>query len=487
MAELPDYVRERVEAITSVLMLEHPGDEQLAAAAGYCEELLRADRENAGAIFLIATVYLKAGKHGLAENLYMRALQLAPDMPEIYNNLGSIYQLEGRTAEALEAFSKTQELDPDNNEALGNLASVYVNNHTPDKAIELADRLLEREPDNNDAIWNRGLAYLEKGMWDEGWKAYRHGLNLRGTASGVRKYRDYGGLPYWDGTPDQTVIVYGEQGVGDEILGYSMLPDLIAHGVRPILETHPRLVNIARNSFDEAFPIYGTRKGEESEITWPKWHNADARIPIIGLAEYFRGGNMADWPERKPYLKPDIANKERIRRQFDERPVVGISWAGGTLPTRADLRSLSMSQIHPLLAEFQDRINWVSLQYDPAEQMGFYGPLVAGFTKDTGVNLAHDSTLINDLDICYPALLPACDLVISVNTSVVHACGAFGVPCWALTPWRAAWRYQLEGNHMPWYGGHVEVMRQDETESWTPVLNRVKQYLSDWLWELDQC
>jgi hypothetical protein len=121
---------------------------------------------------------------------------------------------------------------------------------------------------------------------------------------------------------------------------------------------------------------------------------------------------------------------------------------------------------------------WVSLQYDPADQPGMWAPIVDSFNDWAGTKLHHSELWNNDIDMCYGGLIHELDLIVSINTSLVHACGAMGVPCWTLTPSRPAWRYGLKGDSMPFYGGWVRVMRQ-QNDDWSGLLETVKGELAE--------
>jgi tetratricopeptide (TPR) repeat protein len=450
-----------------------------------CEYVLTLDRDNPGILFMVASTYMREGRYALAECWFRYALVHDPKMAPIWCNLGYCYQGEGRNEEAFKCFEKAVELDPSEASYLNNLATNYVNNGTPDDAIERCNKALKLDPANSDALWNRSLAYLEKGMWVEGWEGYKAGLKgSEETQSSqkrkVRFYPEHKDLPYWDGTGGQSVVVYGEQGVGDELLASSMLEDA-ANVTNLVYEAHPRLVNIMRHNFGNRFPVYGTRKISTDQVCWPMWQRIDAKIPILGLGEHFRKKDE-DFP-RKVYLKPFDSLVDKYKEKLaamGDRPKIGFSWKGGGVVTRHDLRSIGLGDWTDLIKDFD--ADWISLQYDGADRQGWNTPIVAEFEKETGLCINHWPEVVNDLDECYAGLINALDLVISVNTSVVHACGAFGVPTWVLTPSRPAWRYNIEGEHMIWYSDHMRQIRQVD-DDWDGVFKTVRERLNSWMQE----
>jgi tetratricopeptide (TPR) repeat protein len=475
-ASAPQWFVESVQTVQKILSTADRSQDDMAYAAHLCEQMLQFDRLNVPIIFLLGTVYMQANKTGVAECMLELCTHLDPKFAEAYNNLGFIAQIQGRWDEAQSNFERCLDLQPDNIEALSNYGSMFVNAGEPQKAIDIAQRVLAQQPDNADAAWNAALAYLELGDWKEGWSLYRKGLDLSLVSSTQRKRR-YKDLPYWDGKTVQKVVVYGEQGVGDEIMGVSMINDLIAFlGVENIiLEAHPRLYGAYRRSFP-GLTVYGTRKVEGIPV-WHKWDKPDAKIPLLGLGEYLRSTDEHFRAARKPYLSVVPSYVERFKHLLTmKKPVVGISWNGGSMQTRAMSRSMALHDFHENIIEpFKDRIQFVSLQYDPSDNPGFWDKPLSRYRKDTGIDLIHYGEVVNNLDICYGGLIHCLDLVISVNTSLVHACGAYGVECLTLTPKDVAWRYGSSGSHMPWYGTHVEVTRQTERGDWTVPVQRAHE------------
>lgn len=463
----------------------------VAEALRIFEFLVNMDRNNRGIVFFLALAHMRQRRYGMAEHLFRRSLDMATaegkSFPEAHNNLGFVMTAENRAPEAQEEFHKAIAINGEESAFYNNMATLFVNNGTPQDAIDWASKALALAPDDPDAKWNKALAQLELGQWDEAWKGYRAGLEISKWSSGRRKARQYHkeGTPLWDGTAGKTVAVYGEQGVGDEILAASMLPDL-AKVCNVIYDAHPRLVDLMRHSFGDLFPIYGTRK--VSHILWPQFHEIDAALPIMQLGEFFRCSDR-DFP-RRPYLKPYTTHVEHYRAELAKlgpKMKIGVSWKGGTVSTRHDLRSVPLDRWGPIFNAID--ADWISLQYDPAERKGLNAPIIEAFNEMSGHTLHHWPDVVNDLDECYGGLINALDLVISVNNSIVHACGAYGVPCWSMTPSRPAWRYNVPGavsvgdDRMIWYGNHVRQFREIG-DDWDAVVNAVAEALREWYAEV---
>jgi tetratricopeptide (TPR) repeat protein len=269
---------------------------------------------NSGLIATYATLCLQLNKVGLAISLFHRAIEKLPNNSEILSNLGLAYKKAGNKEKAFHYLEKACKFNP-SAEALSNYGGLYTQTANPEKAIDLCSRALAKNPELIIAHWNLALALLESGQWDKGWDEHEWGLKVAPNASKMRVNRELGGKPEWDGTQDKTVAVYGEQGLGDEIMFSSMIPDLMKTN-KVILESHPRLEKLFWQSF--GCKVFGTREQEDPQ--WVKTNDFDYRISIGSLGKFFRRSKES-FPGT-PYLKAEKAPETGKFR-------IGISWTGG--------------------------------------------------------------------------------------------------------------------------------------------------------------
>lgn len=418
--------------------------------------LLTQNHSNPGLLATMGTMYLQMSKYGLAIQLLERAVELKLLQSDVLSNLSLAYKNSGQTDKAIAYIKRACEAADPCAGALANYSGFFTNTGTPDKAIELCEKALIKDPEMVIAHWNLALALLEKGEWDKGWEEHEWGLKGTPAMTGMRADRKILDLPYWDGTPGKTVLVYGEQGIGDEIMFASMIPDLKSCS-NVVLECHKRLVTLFEKSFD--VPCYGTR--EDTEIRWTGNHQMDYRISIGSLGKFFR--RTADTFPGTAFLKADPVPKGKKLR-------VGISWTGGgPKHGRVVTRSVPLSWWQKIL---EQDCEFVSLQYtDRREELS----LMANLGHDIK---QHDFMIDRTLDYYETAkVVASCDLVISVCTSVIHLAGALGVPCWVMVPNKPAWRYGVKGK-MPWYRS-VRLYRQNLNDSWVPVLDKISEDLAE--------
>lgn len=431
-------------------------------AAGVFMQALSENFNDPEALFLLASCFMAKDQPGAAANLYKSCLDIEK-MPEAFQNLGGCYKQVNKTAEAEQiwemgsALAKTPRML---SQFYANIAGCYVNNGTPEIALKHYEKALQADPSNLAIQFNMGLCYLEMGNWKEGFGRYDMGF-----PAGNREYRMYEGVkPYRGGGVDEikgkTVIVWGDQGIGDEIMFASCLPDLIRDAKRVIFDCHPRLVRL----FQEAFGIecHGTRKTQQMD--WHLQSGAEMSVPLSTLATIYRSGG--EFP-KEPFVK---------MKKFDPhaRPKIGISWIGGVQSTRKDLRSMPLLAWKDLI-ESAPWADWYSFQYTEGAAKE-----VCEFEEKTGLHIRHYPGKVQCDDYATTIEFVAeMDLIVTVCTSILHAAGSQGVPCFVLTPSKPVWTIGMQ-EKMPWYDS-LSLFRQTTDGDWSSVFTSLKEAVNEYL------
>jgi tetratricopeptide (TPR) repeat protein len=401
-------------------------------------------------LFYYGTALFQQGKAGLATVVLKQCIDMRPTLQSAFQNLGNCYRIALDFKGAEEIYLSGLELGP-SAELEACLAGLWVNRGNPQKALFHYERSLAIEPRDKAVMFNSGLAHLELGNWKRGWELYDLGYD-----AGVRSPRQYMNLPKWEGEHGKVLIVWGEQGVGDEIMFASMIPDLQKICKRVIFDCHPRLVDTYRRSFP-GVEIHGTRKNYSLE--WIAKSDAEAHCSITTVAKYLRNDEK-DFPGT-PYLTHAI----NVKKPKSDKLRVGVTWSGGTKATHAHARSFPVETLLPIL---EQDCEFFSLQYQDTAARE-----VCELEEATGIHLKHFPSRSEhknyDNTINFISTL---DLVITVCTTVHHAAGALGVPCWTMVPSEPAWRYGLKGTKTPWYG-NTTLYRQAKGEQWGAVIDRI--------------
>lgn len=416
-----------------------------------CTELLNADPDDALALFLIGTVYARAERFGLAVNTFRRVVDLKPARAEGWNNLGMSLEGLHRELQAREAFRTAWGLEKRASYA-ANIAVTHLDLQEYRQAIEWARRALELDDKLPGAWTTLGMASLATGDWEAGWRGYGYGVGGR-----FRKRVQFADEPQWRGEPVGTLVVYGEQGLGDEVMYASCLEDVPQRAERVIVECDARLQGLFRRSFPWA-EVHGTRR--QDAVAWLEGVQVDASVPIGGLPEFCRPTPQSC--PGTPYLVADPERRVQWRALLDswgKRPKIGLAWTGGSRHNNPKGRAIGLEAFRPLLEAVD--ADWVSLQYrDPSDEIEATGLPVRHFAR---------ATLTDDYDDT-AGLVAELDCVIGIHTSVHHLAGALGVRSLVLVPERSMWLYAL--GHMPWYAKTV-LFRQRPGEAWAQTIERL--------------
>ena len=418
---------------------------------------LNENHEDYEAMNAAGVAYMYTGKRGVATALFRSAIAIKPDYQSAWVSLGNAHKQGFKYGDAQFAWGKALELSPTDAIVMSNMATLFSNVGRPDVAEKWCRKALEHDPGMSDAVRNLSFSLFEQEKWREAWECFEaRAVNHLGPVT--RNYWHRGQTPRWDGAPGKTVVLYGEQGVGDELLFWSILHDAIKQCGKAILDVHPRLVDTAKRTFP-GLDVYGTRK--DPVVDWARDYQIDAACGVGSLGRFFRNSNDA-FPGTA-YVVPD--REEVIRHRRGSRKLrVGISWAGGTPETYRKFRSIDLKRWVPIL---QQEADFYSFQYDAdsAKQC-------ADLEEHTGIHVKHRPGLVEcrnyDKTISFAASM---DLLISVSGTLFHVGGALGIPTWCLVPSRPAWRYGLSGETSRWYGS-ARMFRQ-VGDDWDAVINRV--------------
>ncbi len=462
--------------------LVEKGENLDVAAEGFnrlLDETIHGKGNAAHIIFYLGCIHMKKKENAMALILFHQAVKHKENFIEAMNNLGFVYKEVGLFEDARKCFEKVWKVvekspddvpEKDKADYLTNIGSLMIQNGTPEEALKLFDKALKFREAGPTTKWNKSLALLEMGRYEEGFAMYDFGERTERC-----KMREYGvpNLKTWWGPKDgekPTVVVYGEQGIGDEIMFASVLFDAMKDA-NIVLDCHPRLIDLFRLNFPE-LPVYGTRKTEDEKIAWKGFHNIDAKIAMGSLCQFYRK-KREDFPGL-PYLQADPKMVEKYRdklKSMGDRPKIGISWKGGVRSTGTNDRHIPLDLWVDLL---KLDVDFISLQYNKDLE-----DEVAVFEKLHDVKLNHWPEMLYDYDET-AGLVSNLDLVISAPQSVVHLAGALGVTTWQLCPVKAMWQCGPNGEDMPWYGVSKNFW-QEEVGEWKPVLSKVKDEICNLL------
>lgn len=447
----------RILELTYARKVAQKGD--LDTAWKIVQRYLTEDPHDIEALVVGTYACRKARNMPVAYHLARAVTEVAPHEPAGWINLGQICNELWIEPEAERAYKRGLEIaksDHDRCMVLHNLSAFRIDQGEFEEGGRYAERSLAINPDSKGARANLGFAQLAAHDWEAGWKNYHACLGGE-----FRKRTQYKDEPEWDGAPGKSVVLYGEQGLGDEICFASMVPDALNRAGKVILDIDHRLEGLFRRSFPKA-KVYGTRHAEASDgRKWDKEdRDFDCSLALAQIGEFFRLSDD-DFPT-EPYIVPDPERVLMWRALFatKQKPVIGIAWTGGIQQTGAKYRNLNLDMLLPILQAVD--AHWVCLQYKPAQKQ------IDQFrAKYPEIDLREypQATLTNDYDDT-AGLVAALDGVVSLPTAVVHLAGAMGVPCIAMKSPKSCWKFK---NGLAW---HKQVRLIENDGSWDRTIRQ---------------
>ena len=397
---------------------------------------------------------------------FRRAVAAKPDFALAHSNLAYVTLREDfDTVVGLACADKALELDPKLSSAHSNRAMALQMQGRCQEALDACERALALEPGRAGTLMVRALTLLMSGEFAAGWADYEARKQVLPTFK-VRLFP----YPEWDGTllAGQRVLVAHEQGLGDEIMFASCLPDLLQMEGEFTVECSGKLEQLFRRSFPKARIVVADQA--RADMTYLKQlPRFDWVVSAGSLPMYFRK-SWPDFPPHAGYLKADekkVAYWRDRLRQSGEGVKVGVSWRGGRHYTNSAGRSIALDQLLPLLTA--PGVQCVSLQYTDCDEE------IERLARQHGVKLQHWQEAIDDYDET-AALVCALDLVVTVQTAIVHLAGSLGRPAWVLVPSTPEWRYLAEGDRMPWYPS-VRLFRCGAGKNWSAVVEKIASNL----------
>jgi len=438
--------------------------DQLDNAMTYYEKAIQCDPNFSGSYNNLGNVYRKLDMLDKAIPCFKKAVELNPDFWGSYYNLGEVLQDIGQVDEAISCFQKALQLNPNHIASYNNLGLAFSEKVQSNDAMLCYHRAIQLSPDYAEPHFNKASLLLLLGDFGEGWREYEWRWKRKDA-----KER-YFPQPPWDGSSleGKTLLVYGEQGVGDEVMFASCLPELIAQAGLCIVECDVRLGSLFSRSFPGARLIERIQEGEGYPSDLPP---ADYSMPMGSVAGFLRP-DLDSFPHQESYLVSDARGMEKWRRRFQELGdglKIGISWRGGAKLGVRRQRSIVLEQWAELFS--LHGVHFINLQYGDC----------AGELKEVKEKMGliihdwEDSDPLKDLDN-FAAQISALDLVVSVDNATVHMAGALGKPVWTLLPFLPDWRWMLNRDDSPWYPT-MRLFRQTSPGNWKSVIERVAEEL----------
>lgn len=367
----------------------------------------------------------------------------------------------GRFDEVLAAAAQVLRVQPGHGAALALRAIALDDLHRFDEAMasfEAADAAFEADSTKTTELeanrWNKSLFCLRMGRYQEGWDLYdyRRSVMKWKLDPSIRAREE------WNGTQDlrgKSIIIVGEQGLGDQIQFARYLPQIKAKGGAVILHVPPPLGGLMRT-------LEGVDEVVENGQVTPE---AEYWTALLSLPRIL-GTTVETIPAPARYLAADPAKVEAWARTLGPRKSkrVGLVWTGNLRYQNDTNRS---TRLRKVIERLPEGLEFISLQ---KELRPIDGPVLEEFGR-----IRYFGDKLGDFTDT-AALCELVDVVVSVDTSVAHLAAALGRPTWIMLPYHSDWRWLLDRTDSPWYPS-VRLFRQGQDRSWEPVLEAIGEAL----------
>jgi tetratricopeptide (TPR) repeat protein len=420
------------------------------------------------------------GDHDGAQKDFEQAIALRPTFVEALNNLGIIHQTNNHRHLALDTFNRAIDVDPSYFSAYCNRGNIYLDEGNLTKALNDFDKAIALQPQEPHPYLSKSLTCLLGGNYQDGWALQEWRWKINDAPSN----RLTTNTPRWlgqDSLEGKTILIQSEQGLGDSLQFCRYLPLVEALGAKVIFEVDQSLIALMQ-SLSKSIVLLDKNHKDTLED-----QRIDFFCPLLSLplamgttlanipnpsTPYLHAASekIAEWSTRLTLKEPSISKNKPLR--------VGIAWAGAPRPRQLFFRGFNERRDIPL-------VDWDALQMDGVV---FYSLQVGSEAQAEREKIAHlfkQSPLIDLTDSLTDfaetaALMMNLDIVLSVDTSVIHLAGALGRPALLLNRKATCWRWGLKEEKSRWYE-NVTILRQTNTNDWSDVFKRARSILSQCL------
>ncbi len=410
-------------------------------AAEFFRKVLAQEPERLEALVNLANLLRTQGQFEAARALLEPALARSPQSPELLLTLGSAWRESGDNAQAAECYRAALTINPNFPAALSNLADLLSDDGKFEEARGLYDRAIKADPRNAQARLNRAVLHLLTGNLKDGWRDYAARSDIAGKVPAAKL-----NLAEWRGgaLKRTRLLVRAEQGVGDQVMFMSAMPDLLARAANDggaiILECEPRLVSLLARSLPGATVKPQSLATVNGIVTadhgWLKGAGGANAVTLMGSLPRWLRPDLESFPSNNAFLIPDAAERAHWKNIFADlgaSPAIGICWRSGKSGGHRSVQYAPLEAWGVFLRDLPGSL--VCCQYDAAPDE------IAALEKLSGRKIFVPPALDqkNELDRT-TAMLSALDVLVSAPTAVSWLGAGAGTPTLKLlydTSWTA--------------------------------------------------
>lgn len=403
----------------------------------------------------------KLGQFRLAQQTLERAIALDPNYADAYGNLAIVLKNMGKLNEAKIACSTAISISPEDVVSMSNLAVINLEQGEVKQAIKISEKAISIDPSYPDAHYNLSLSHLMDKNFEKGFDLYERRWTTESYSGSYLNSEK----PQWSGELNKKVLLWAEQGIGDEVMFSSMLPELKKLCSNLIVLCDYRLIPLFQRSFCSSIEYVS----KFSEVMQDDY---EFHLPMGSLGKFFRRNSQSFEKSNNGYLRSNDIQTKYLRDKLKlrtENQLIGLSWFSKSPIPGTFSRNIGLDKLVECLNN--SNTQFVNLQYGDvrADLQSLY--------LNTGIKVHNEKYIDNKKDLVgLASLIMACDHVVSIDNATVHLAGALGKATSVLLPSDRNWRWGKSDQISYWYKS-VKLFQKKTDKGWGPVLSALKHKL----------
>lgn len=444
----------------------------------YCDNLIKLNKEDKAISFIkkigtnasnddvlqsvIGLAYYKKKQFNIAQKFLLNSISLNNNNSFSFALLGDCFSAVGDLENAKKNYENSLNIDPNNKMALNNLGALSFFGGDFVEAEKIYKLAIINNENNYDAMYYLAQCQLAQSNFVFGWKNFK----FRWLANEFNSKKLNSNLPKFElNTSKRNLLLWSEQGIGDQILFLRFLKDLepyvnnlsinIDSRLHKIIERiYPKINFINKNNFDKNI-------------------NIDCQIPLGDLGSLFVKDNN-DLIKYDSYLTSDFDLKKDLKDNLNTKNkfVCGLSWISKNDDIGVN-KSITLEKLKPILSI--KNIEFIDLQYNDTQKERKI------FQDESGIKISKIESIDNFNNLNgITSLIDICDFVITVSNTNAHISGALGKKTYLLLPKGKGklWYWSSKKNRSVWYNS-IQIIEQKTVDVWEDSINKLKKIIEE--------
>jgi tetratricopeptide (TPR) repeat protein len=396
---------------------------------------------------------------------------------ECSNKIASCLSAIGNYSEAKDIYKKLMKLAPEAVAPAIDYASCLMYEDKYDESIKILKEVLIKKPHQNIARNNLSMLYLSRKDFKEGWWQYEARIAMRNDIDVTKRYdmlKTFFDIDVGENKlkPNDKILILLEAGIGDSILGLSMLEEFYKKFKNISAEVDYRLVNLFKRSFP-GVEFFGVRENKHEILINHDLSSFDKGIYWGSLGKYVRQKEL-DFPKKiKAFLQPDNNKINEIKNNLKKEKdiICGVSWKSTAHEGRH--KTASLEDLIPIFSIKE--IKFIDLQYETKSNLGQTALEKEKILESNNIKIDEYKGIdkFEDIDDL-TALIENCDFVVTASNVTAHIAGSLGKKTFLFVPFQRGklWYWHNEEGASIWYPS-IRIFRAESAGQWGEVFERM--------------